>query len=519
MDATTAQRLQPRPAGGDTGASGSRRSDEERAFLQQRIGLFGLVGGSLSIAFYLLVNGLRAVGQDRGVMAGLLDLSNLSTLAVAFVLLLMWLATRGGARSWRVLRGVEVVGLLLVAAGCGVHGWGGQDGGALRYNAVLALTNILIFRAILIPSRVGRTLWLGGLMALPVVGPAWGFWVTGSVPAAVSNVVLDLSLFSAWGFVAVTISMVVTHVVYGLRQSVREARRLGQYRLEELIGSGGMGEVYRASHAMLRRPTAVKLLRPDCTSAEGMARFETEVQLTSQLTHPNTVAIFDYGRTPEGIFYYAMEYLAGLTLQELVMQHGPLPPGRAIHIIRQMCGSLGEAHAAGLVHRDVKAANVILGTSGWEADRAKVLDFGLVQQAGQQADAAMPAGQVTGTPAYMAPEVVRAPGQVDARTDLYAVGALGYLLLCGRMPFLARQDEDMLMAHLRQEPEPPSCHAPGPLSADLDRVILDCLGKEPEQRPASAWALAAALSACEEAGSWTQDDAAAWWQARERLQS
>ena len=484
---------------------------EERAFFQGRLGLFGLVGSLLSVCFYVVVNGLQALGQGQGVLANLLDVGNLSTIAVALILALMWGVTRGTTKSSRVLRVVEVVGLLGVAVGCSVHGWWGQAGGALRYNAILALTNILIFRAILIPSRVARTLGLGALMMLPIVGPAWIFWLRGSAPHAVTNPVLDLALFSAWGFVAATISTVVTHVVYGLRKRMREAQRLGQYKLEQFLGAGGMGEVYLASHAMLRRPTAIKLLRPDCTSAAALARFEQEVQLTSQLTHPNTVAIFDFGRTPEGVFYYAMEYLPGMTLQALVKQHGPLPPGRAINILRQVCGSLGEAHEADLVHRDVKAANVILGARGGEVDVAKVLDFGLVRQLGQDAEDELPAGFITGTPAYIAPEALLTPDEADARVDIYAVGVLAYWLVCGRTPFSGRSPEEVLRAHVQELPEPPSRHAPAPLSADLERIILGCLHKKPDQRPASARALAQALLACAEACPRYPQYATAWW--------
>jgi hypothetical protein len=299
-----------------------------------------------------------------------------------------------------------------------------------------------------------------------------------------------------------------------LRKATLAARQLGQYALEEKLGAGGMGTVYKARHALLRRPTAVKLLDVDKMSAEAIARFEREVQLTSALTHPNTVAVFDYGRTPEGIFYYAMEYLEGINLDDLVTRFGPLPEARAVHVLRQACGALAEAHAAGLVHRDVKPANVVLTRRGGLPDFVKVLDFGLVKPVGGGDQAHLTAANaVAGTPLYLAPEAVNRPDEVDARADVYALGAVGYFLLTGSPVFTGASVMEICMKHVQAVPEPPSARLGRPVSPGLEQLLLRCLAKSAADRPADAADLLRALEACAVAGGWTAEDAAAWWAA------
>ncbi len=272
-----------------------------------------------------------------------------------------------------------------------------------------------------------------------------------------------------------------------LRQAAIEARRLGQYTLEQKLGAGGMGTVYKARHAMLRRPTAVKLLDVDKMSEMAIARFEREVQLTSGLTHPNTVAIYDYGRTPEGIFYYAMEYLEGMNLEDLVQRNGPLPEARAVYVLRQVCGALGEAHAHDIVHRDIKPANIFLTARGGLHDFVKVLDFGLVKTLDGGESAGLTSAQgVTGTPLYISPEAVYHPDQVDVRTDVYAVGAVGYYLLTGTPVFTAESVVEICMMHVKAAPDAPSARLGRPISFDLENLLLRCLAKAPDDRPASA---------------------------------
>jgi hypothetical protein len=291
------------------------------------------------------------------------------------------------------------------------------------------------------------------------------------------------------------------------------ARELGQYQLEEKLGEGGMGVVYRGRHKMLRRPTAIKLLHPDKTTDDAIARFEREVQLSCQLNHPNTVAIYDYGRTSEGLFYYAMEYLEGIDLETLVARHGRLREGRVIHILTQICGSLAEAHGVGLVHRDIKPANLMICRRGGTADHVKVLDFGLVKAVDSQTNAITASNVVMGTPNYMSPESFDQPERVDARSDIYAVAAVGYFLLTGQPPFSGQTALEICMQHVRTPPERPADRIKLQLADDLQQVILKGLAKKPEDRFASALEFAEALTGCESAGSWTTRQAIGWWEA------
>jgi serine/threonine protein kinase len=319
--------------------------------------------------------------------------------------------------------------------------------------------------------------------------------------------------------VAIFVAMLyMTRQQQALQRATLAARQLGQYALEEKLGAGGMGTVYRARHAMLRRPTAVKLLDVDKMSDAAIARFEREVQLTSALTHPNTVAIFDYGRTPEGIFYYAMEHLEGLNLDDLVAKFGPLSEARAVSILKQVCGSLAEAHAKGLVHRDIKPANIFLTCRGGLYDFVKVLDFGLVKsvEGSEQANLTNP-NAVTGTPLYLPPEAVNHPEAVDARSDVYAIGAVGYYLLTGTPVFTGVSIIEICMKHVEAAPEPPSQRRGHPVTLALEGLLLRCLAKSPAERPADASAMLRELDACRVPGHWTADDAQAWWAAHGRI--
>jgi tRNA A-37 threonylcarbamoyl transferase component Bud32 len=319
-----------------------------------------------------------------------------------------------------------------------------------------------------------------------------------------------LVLFAAAIFVFL---LVVERQQRAMRRAMHTVRQLGQYTLEEEIGSGGMGTVYRARHALLRRPTAVKLLRPDQVDEIALARFEREVQLTSQLSHPNTVVVYDYGRNADGIFYYAMEYLDGINLENLVRRFGPQPPGRVTSILAQVCGSLAEAHAAGLIHRDIKPANILITDRGGQADVVKVLDFGLIKQVEGKIPVNLTlAGETAGTPLYMAPEAMEQPDSVDARCDLYGVGAVGYFLLTGTIPFQGDTLMELCMKRLHTAPDPPSARLGRPIPQDLEVLILRCLARKPGDRPASAEELRGLL-ALVWTPPWTPDDARAWWTA------
>ncbi|HXP63518.1 MAG TPA: serine/threonine-protein kinase, partial [Dongiaceae bacterium] len=320
-------------------------------------------------------------------------------------------------------------------------------------------------------------------------------------------------LLVASGGAIFAFSLLVERLQAAIRKSALAARRLGQYVLEQEIGRGANGTVYRARHSLLRRPVAVKLLSPDMTNAANAARFEHEVQMTSQLTHPNTVAIYDYGRTPEGLFYFAMEYLGGIDLDQLVRQFGPQPEGRIIHVLRQVCGSLAEAHRIGLIHRDVKPANIILTRRGGVCDLVKVLDFGLVKAVNRETAEGIKANAVVGTPHFMSPEAVEKPETVDSRSDLYSLGAVGYWLLTGKTLFDHDTVEDLLLCQVKESPPQPAVRLGKPVSPDLADLLMRCLAKQPEQRPPSAEALEHALAQCVSAGAWTVQDAEQWWRA------
>jgi len=300
--------------------------------------------------------------------------------------------------------------------------------------------------------------------------------------------------------------------VIRLRRQIGETRRLGAYRLERQIGEGGMANVYLARHDLLRRPTAVKLLKPARATDEMIARFEREVQLASGLKHPNTVEIFDYGRTRDGLLYYAMEYLDGVTLGEIVSKRGFLPVARAVHILRQVCAALTEAHAKGLVHRDIKPENIMVCRHGGAWDFVKILDFGLVKHVSAKHSRDLTRGlRILGTPLYMAPERLRNPADVDARADVYAVGAVGFLMLTGRKLFESSDDLELSSKILNEEPPRAAAVAPQPLPVELDLIITSCVEKKRENRPQRITDLVEAFDALASEHRWTQREAEAWW--------
>jgi hypothetical protein len=356
-----------------------------------------------------------------------------------------------------------------------------------------------------------------------MVGPA------GMIPllmgsAAIGQDGVDLGAYFQWFLLPMGLFLTLAAVIaaYGshrisvLRRQAFAARQLGQYQLKGRLGTGGMGEVYLAEHALLRRPCAIKLIRPDkLGDPKNLVRFEREVQATATLTHPNTVQLFDYGHAEDGTFYYVMEYLPGLTLDQLVKQHGPLPPARAVHILRQVCGALGEAHAIGLIHRDLKPGNIIVCERGGLHDVAKLLDFGLVLPRGIEPDGEKltQEGTIPGTPAYMSPEQAGSKENLDGGSDIYSLGCVAYFLLTGQAPFAGRSAVRILAAHLYELPAPPGERRPG-LPEALQAVVLRCLAKDPVERFPSARSLECALAGCPTAGLWTQEDAAIWWEAR-----
>ncbi len=362
---------------------------------------------------------------------------------------------------------------------------------------------------------------------VPVVGawvwlPEYEFGVATEMDVAEAFRPLYLLRYSFWGLFALLamgaivifiFTIIVARKEQETRRAVIKAKQLGQYALEEKLGEGGMGVVYRGQHAMLRRPTAIKLLSIEKTTNEAVARFEREVQLTSQLNHPNTIAIYDYGRTPEGVFYYAMELLDGINLDDLVKRYGALPESRAIHLLKQIAGSLAEAHQLGVIHRDVKPANIFLTHRGGVYDFIKLLDFGLVKAVDGREQASLTStNSMAGTPMYLSPEGINHPDAVDGRSDLYAFGAVAYYLLTGTTVFDGESVIEICMKHVQEQPQSLSERLGKPVSADLEQIVMQCLAKDPAQRPQTAGEVILELSKCDSDGQWSILDASQWWE-------
>jgi eukaryotic-like serine/threonine-protein kinase len=501
---------------------------------QARLSRFGRALAFVTLGFVgLLTFMVIYVGRLSAALGGL------PLLVAGLTFATLWLLLRGAPRPPRFVRAVELATLFVGTAAFSTMALVLDLTASPDMVVRTSVTFMLLVYAVYVPSTARHTLVVAALMTLPLLGciflafrswdpalhdPPAAIWPKGkvgdmAVPATIASTFL-------WA-IAVAMAASFSQMIHGLRKAVRDIRRLGQYTLEKKLGEGGMGVVYRASHAMLRRPTAVKLLLPDRSSKEALARFEREVQRTAMLTHPNTVTVFDYGRTTDGVFYYAMELLEGATLEEIVEVDGPQPEERVIHLLDQAAASLAEAHGAGLIHRDVKPGNILVVDRGGISDLVKVVDFGLVKVVGLGANGGAPpepalsvANTITGTPLYLAPEAVTDPDSVDARADLYALGAVGYWLLTGAHVFGGRSVVEVLGHHLHTEPVAPSRRLAAPVAADLEAVLLACLAKKPEDRPSSAHDLRERLRACAAAGLWTNDRAAAWWAAhRHQLRS
>jgi hypothetical protein len=504
-------------------ASTAENTEEGRALLQSRVALFW------KVMFFVTL-----LGAAFGAVGAVVDPHGLElgvSIAQTAQTGLFWWLLRRGERSVAFSRALELGGLLVnLTAGALLGRFVVEQfaikhalvtlEGALMTDAYVSLLHVagyglwLAVRAALVPSRPRYTIFVTAICGVPLVacdllvpsgtgGLVWRLHSPEAYPW------LPATAAMVWLFTVVTCT-VISWVIYGLRAEIREARRLGQYVLEEKIGEGGMGEVYRARHGMMRRPAALKTIRGDAASAASLVRFEREVQLTARLTHPNTITIFDYGRTHDGVFYYAMELLDGATLQRIVDDAGAQAPGRVVHVLLSACGALKEAHASGLIHRDIKPANIMLCKQGGEHDVVKLLDFGLVKELSVGEDAKLTgANTITGTPQYMAPESILAPDSADARTDLYALGAVAYFLLAGKHVFEGASIVEVCGQHVHEAPKP-FAERGVTVPAELEAIVLACLEKKPESRPQSAADLKKRLEACGVA-AWTDDEAAAWW--------
>ncbi len=313
--------------------------------------------------------------------------------------------------------------------------------------------------------------------------------------------------------ICVGLAYVSSRALNRLAANVKQARRLGSYELIEKLGAGGMGEVWRARHHMLVRPAAVKLVHTDRQNADRLRRrLGREAQATSALDSPHTVQLYDFGVADDGAFYYVMELLRGIDMQRLVARFGPQPPGRVVYLLRQACDSLDDAHRVGLIHRDVKPANIFVSIKGRRLDFVKVLDFGLVKTGRDSGDVGVTAdGEVIGTPAYLAPEMATGATKLDGRADVYGLGCVAYWLLTGEPVFGGATSLEVAVAHATAEPEPPSQRLGKPLPEALERVVLQCLAKQPSDRP-SAMSLSAMLKECgDDDAPWTGEHARSWW--------
>jgi hypothetical protein len=497
---------------------------------QSKLSMFGRVTASVTLG-YIVLNVCSSIWLGRFSF----NLSSVPLLVATGTFGALWLLLRGAPRSPRFVRAVELATLFVGTAALSSIALVMDLTASPDMIVRTVLTCMLLVYAVYVPSTARHTLVVALLMTVPLLGcifiafSAWdpalhdppaAIWPKGKVGDMAYPATLVSSFL--WAIVVV-MAIGFSKTIHGLRKAVRDIRKLGQYTLEKKLGEGGMGVVYRASHAMLRRPTAIKLIS-DRTGRDALVRFEREVRRTAMLTHPNTVTVYDYGRTTDGVFYYAMELLEGASLEELVDVDGPQPEERVIHLLEQAAGSLAEAHDAGLIHRDVKPGNILVVDRGGISDLVKVVDFGLVKDVGPTTNGGAMSqialtgdNTITGTPLYLAPETLTAPESVDARADLYALGAVGYWLLTGTHVFGGKSILEVCAHHLHSVPEPPSARLKAPVTADLETLLLSCLAKRREDRPASAHVLREQLRACAAAGRWTNAQGAQWWAVHRHL--
>ena len=482
-----------------------------------RVWAVGLVATGLW-TFSLVMNGLVApmLGQ-QGMMKELwpYPMLPIGFTGLSLSLLLVFLAGRLRNRPQLLLdvsAGFQVLVCLLVAL---VSQW--QPPPISPRVSWLCIL-ILAYPAI-VTSPPGRTLAVSLLAASMEPVALWISYLRG---VAFDHTALYLSWSFLPTYIAALISVVPSKVIRGLGQQVKRARELGSYRLEEVLGKGGMGEVYRASHQMLARPAAVKLIRSEVLGQSApdharvmVERFRREAQASASLRSPHTINLYDFGVASDGTFFLVMEMLEGLDLETLVARFGPQPADRTVHLLNQACESLEEAHSRGLIHRDIKPSNIFSCRMGLAVDFVKLLDFGLVKALGEgeKQDVMLTAPNATaGTPAYIAPEVVLGMGTVDHRVDIYALGCVAYWLLTGRLVFEAQTAMQVMIQHANATPVAPSARVELEIPAALDAVVLACLAKNPNDRPASARELALRLSQAVGGTGWTQEEALRWWE-------
>ncbi len=485
----------------------------------RRLGVLCLISALVWTANLLLLNyvyvvpGILAPGRVasylkwRTLYDGVIGLNVLGSLG------LFWFARRNPRRS-RFILDLALVYEVLTALSVGILDYAEQG----PTEGVSWIAVIILLFAPIVPSTPGKT--LAAALASASMGPAGALvWrALGAEPVSL----VQILVLSIPNYLCAGMAPVVSHIITRLGREVREAREMGSYFLGELIGRGGMGEVWQATHRLLARPAAIKLIKPDALGAgrpgrdEMVQRFRREARAAAALHSPHTIQLYDFGISRDGTFYYVMELLNGLDLERLVLRHGPFPAARTIYILRQVCEALGEAHDRGLVHRDIKPANIQICRRGRDCDFVKVLDFGLVKRLtaidGVESGLSAP-GVIAGTPAYLSPETA-SDDPVDGRSDLYSLGCVAYWMMTGRHVFEAETAMQMIARHLQSTPVPPSRFSEEPIPPQLEAIVLACLAKLPADRPASAWELDGRLAQCEAGRPWTREDAHNWWQTR-----
>lgn len=444
--------------------------------------------------------------------------------AVAASLLMFAIARHPTLSEAWILRaglGYEVVVSFAIAFGSSYTAYQSAAAGDLTIDRV-GLTWVIpwmIFFTVLVQASVREVL---PALLLSASAPAVAFGVEVAVGRApMISAGQYFLLFILPNLMGVAMTYIAARIVHELGLDVQRAHDLGSYRLESRLGQGGMGEVWRATHHTLARPAAIKIIRPDALDSEpeqarlAAVRFEREAQAIASLQSRNTVQLYDFGRTQDGTLYYVMELLDGMDLEEMVRRDGAMPPSRVVHILLQACASLAEAHRRGVIHRDVKPANIYLCREAFESDVVKILDFGLAKRIvptpapGASVDTR--SDVIAGTPAYLAPEAISGTGTLDGRSDLYSLGCVAYWLLTGHLVFETDSAMGMMAAHLERVPTPPGALSPFKVPALLDELIMQCLSKSPDARPLSAEEVSSRLAAVELEAPWTSKDAAHWW--------
>ncbi len=485
----------------------------------------------LGLACLLLAGGMLAALLISFLLTNVLGWTDPKTLIVlritagALILLSlgMWALTRSSEIGPGLLLNMGLVYEVLCTLGLSFPAFFNSDGPPSNLIHIPWVCVWVIIFPLIVPVNPKKSAVVS-FIAASMMPVGFAVWLAAGNPLPPAPVILYsiLPVYICAGL-AVAPAFIVHELGTTITTTRRELRQLGSYRIGKMLGRGGMGEVWRADHAMLARPAAIKLIRGERLARmdaeqrrDALVRFEREAKVTASLRCPHTIDLYDFGVTEDGAFYYVMELLDGTDLDRLVGDHGALPPGRVVHILGQACLSLAEAHDAGLVHRDIKPANIYLCRLGLELDFVKLLDFGLVKAGGDapgsDEDKLTTEGTIVGTLAFMAPEMADARHEdVRAASDLYSLGAVGYYLLTGGPIFPGKSPAAMLYAHLHTPPEPPSSRIEGTIPEGLERVILACLAKEPKDRPTSAAQLQSLLADCGVEPAWGQEDARRWW--------